>query len=114
MAWHSEGEAPQPPRAADLALFFAVYGIIVALMAMWSRLIARRIVREGMRRGSRLFGKITFATQLFIPLWLAAGTFFLGWGPFVQMLLGPVSRWPVQAPGAVIGTLPAILTWMGL
>jgi STE24 endopeptidase len=32
----------------------------------------------------------------------------------VQLLLGPINKWPVQLPGAIIGTLPALLAWAGL
>jgi STE24 endopeptidase len=40
--------------------------------------------------------------------------FALGWGRLVQMMLGPISTWPVQMPGAIIGVLPPILAWVGL
>jgi STE24 endopeptidase len=114
MAWRSEAAEPQPHGLGDLVCFFAMYGLLVAVLAAWSRLLARRIATRGFRRGMRYFGKVQFAAQLFIPTWLAVGTFFLGWGPLVQSMLGPVAHWPVQVPGALIGTLPALLTWMGL
>ena len=113
MAWRSETDTPQPIRAIDLTLFFGMYLFLVAMLGMWSRLLARR-VRQGSRRGMKYFNRVTFAAQFFVPIWLGVGIFFLSWGPAVQAMLGPVARWPVQLPGALIGRLPAMLAWMGL
>lgn len=114
MAWRSDAAAPRAAHPLDLALFFGMYALVVVTLGMWSRLLARRIVTGRARRGRRYFGKVSFAAQLFIPAWLAVGTFFLGWGPTVQRILGPVGEMPVQVPGALIGTLPALLTWIAL
>jgi STE24 endopeptidase len=113
MAWRSETDSAPAINALDLTLFFGMYLLLVAMLGMWSRLLARRI-RRGTRRGMRYFHRVTNAAQFFVPIWLGIGIFFLGWGPAVQAMLGPIGRWPVQLPGALIGTLPALLTWMGL
>src|SRR5947207_1916838 len=117
MAWRTEGEAPQSIRALDLPLFFGLYVFLIVMLRLWSQLLARRVrngVRGGVRRGMRYFNRVNFTAQFFVPVWLGIGIFFLSWGPGVQKILGPLAHWPVQVPGAIIGTLPALLAWMGL
>lgn len=114
MAWRSESETPAPPASIDLILFFGMYGLLVVMLGLWGRLLAMRVRANSLRRGLRYFNRVIFGAQLFIPVWLAVGVFFLGWGSTVQLLLGNVSHWPVQLPGTIIGTLPALLAWMGL
>src|SRR2546421_3737996 len=117
MAWRSDAQTPQSIHWIDLTLFFGLYLLVISVLRLWSQLVARRVrsgIRGGMRRGMRYFNRVNFAAQFFVPTWLAIGVFFLSWGPAVQRMLGPVAHWPVQLPGAPIGTLPAMLAWMGL
>src|SRR5438034_1236170 len=99
MAWRADGEVPQPVRALDLTLFFSLYVFLIAMLRLWSQLVARRVragMRREMQRGMRYFNRVTFAAQFFVPIWLGIGIFFLGWGAVVQRMLGPVAHWPVQ------------------
>jgi STE24 endopeptidase len=116
MGWRADGDAPAHIRATDLSLFFGLYALMVVTLGLWSRLLARRVASRGavQRFGMKYFNRIVFAAQFFVPMWLAVGVFFLGWGPAVQRMLGPVSHWPVQLPGAIIGTLPAFAAWAAL
>src|SRR5687767_654905 len=112
MGWRSESAPSSPPAAIDLGLFFGMYALVVVVLGMWSRLLAQRVRVKAFRRGFRYFHRVVFAVQVFIPVWFAVGVFFLGWGSAVQRMLAPVSAWPVQLPGAIIGTIPALLAWM--
>src|SRR5688500_1648579 len=111
-------------RQASMVLFFGVYAALVVFMAVWSRMLARRVV-EG-RLGKKLdrYNVGNDLARYFVPLWFAAGVFALGWGDVVLQwlaLLAPAGTrgaltgepyWRV--PGLLIGTAPAILAWMGL
>lgn len=114
MGWRSETDAPAAVSSLNMVLFFGTYLLMVSMLAAWGRLLARRVGRVGLRRNLRYFNNIVFGAQIFIPAWFVVGVFYLGWGSVVQGLLGPINRWPVQLPGAMIGTLPGLLTWMGL
>jgi STE24 endopeptidase len=116
LAWRAEGDAPPAmPRALDLALFFGLYLLLLGMLAAWARLLARRVRRAGrLDRAFRYFNRVVFIGRVFVPAWFAVGVFFLGWGDAVGHLLGPVSKWPVQLPGAILGTLPPLLAWMAL
>src|SRR4051794_14705369 len=114
MAWRSEGDVPRAPHAADLALFFGLYVLMVATLGAWSRLLASRVRRTRLNNPVRYFNRVVFVARFFVPVWFGIGTFLLGWGELVQLALGPIARWPVQFPGAVLGTLPALAAWAGL
>jgi Zn-dependent protease with chaperone function len=114
MAWRAEGDTPAAVPATNLVLFFGVFVLMIAGLAAWSRLLALRTRLGKLQRGNRYFNRVILGARWFIPIWFGVGVFFLGWGDTVQRLLGPVSRWPVQLPGAILGTLPALIAWGGL
>lgn len=114
MAWRAEVGRLQPIYAANLALFFGLYAVLILGLGAWSRLLARRMRFMRLDRAMRYFNRIVFAARMFVPIWFGIGVFSLGWGECVQRMLGPVGTWPVQVPGTLLGTLPALLTWMGL
>ena len=88
--------------------------MVIVTLGLWSRLLARRVGKANLRRSLRYFNHVIFAAQIFIPIWFAVGVFFLGWGTFIQGLMGPIAKWSMLTPGTVIGTTPALLAWMGL
>src|SRR5262245_54691573 len=102
MAWRAESGRPAPLRPLDLARFFGFYALAVGMLAVWSRLLARRVRRTRIERGMSYFNRIAFTARTFVPIWFAVGVFYLGWGDAVHRLLGPLRDWPVQLPGAVI------------
>jgi STE24 endopeptidase len=55
-----------------------------------------------------------WALRYFIVGWFAVGMFVLHWAGAVDAMLGPVARWPVESPSALLGTLPALLAWIGM
>ena len=117
MAWRADGAGATGVVRVDLndiALFFGLYLLLIGVLGVWSRLLARRVQRVRLERGMRYFHRVMFAARTFVPVWFGIGVFSLGWGWLVQWMIGPVADWPVQLPGAVIGVLPPILAWAGL
>jgi STE24 endopeptidase len=55
-----------------------------------------------------------WVARALIPIWFGFAVFVLGWGQLVDHLLRPLSRWPVELPGLIVGTLPAFAAWMAL
>src|SRR5205823_2499391 len=100
--------------SSDLALFFGQYLLLIGVLGVWARLLARRVPSVRLDRALRYFNRVVLAARFFVPVWFAVGVFRLGWGETVQYLLGPVTKWPVQLPGAILGTAPALLAWVGL
>ena len=114
LAWRAESDAPAMPRTLDLTLYFGLYLMLLGVVAAWARLLARRVRRAPVERAYRYFNRVVFVARVLVPVWFAVGVFALHWGDTVQYLLGPVSRWPVQLPGAILGTLPPLLAWAAL
>ena len=113
--------------SAALMLFVGLYAAVVVFMAVWSRLLARRVA--GGRLGKRLdrYNIGNDLARYFVPLWFAVGMFALGWGEIVSAwLLGMTPAGVARAswqsagepywrvPGLLVGTAPALLAWMGL
>ena len=113
-AW--PGTAPPISRVPwrETGLFLGVFALIVLLLGVWSRVLARHVTGANLHRSVTRFNKAIFAARMAIPVWFGVGVFVLDWPLVVEWMLGPVNRWPVQLPGAALGTLPAVLTWMGL
>jgi len=106
-----------------LGVFLVGYAILVAGVAIWSRRLARRIDSNQVTWGSRRYNLVLTIVRTFIPIWLAAGLYSpLGWGDSVLSALHPfrlldfagLDAPPLALPGLLVGTLPAILAWMGL
>src|SRR4051812_28907968 len=114
MAWRSQGDTPAAPHALDLALFFGLYLLMVGMLGAWSRLLARRVASVRLDRAMRYFNRVVLAARFLVPIWFGVGVFFLHWGETVQLLLGPVSKWPAHLPGTILGVMPPLLTWVGL
>jgi STE24 endopeptidase len=98
----------------ETALFLGVFALIVLLLGVWSRVLARHVTGANLHRSMKRFNQAIFAARMAIPVWFGVGVFVLDWPLVVERMLGPVVYWPVQLPGAALGTLPAVLTWMGL
>jgi STE24 endopeptidase len=95
-------------------LFLAVYAAVLGGMGTWNILIARGTHRGNLLRHSDRFSQGVFIARIFIPLWFAAGLYWLGWGDAVLKIVGPMVHWPVKLPVTLIATLPAVATWSGL
>jgi STE24 endopeptidase len=115
------GGFPPRPTAQNLALFWSGYVALVAGIWLWATLLTRELDYDQLHRGINRFNKVITAARVFIPLWLGVGVFAAGWGRFVEGLFGKVGyiqigreAAQVQLPSLLLGTLPAILAWMGL
>src|SRR6476620_6035997 len=117
---------PPWPVAVRLGVFLGVYGGLVLLMAAWSRRLAGRVADDFLGRTLDRYNKATELARYFVPVWYAVGIFGLGWGHIVYRVLafmephglgrhhGLPSEPYWRIPGLLLGTLPALLAWMGL
>src|SRR4051812_34269134 len=108
--------APRPPGGvgADVAIFLGAYAFVVIGLGLWSRRLARRVAAPNFSRRLRRFNRMMVAARLFVPAWFATGVFALGWGWVVEQHLRFAAMGPIRLPSMLLGTLPAVLAWMGL
>ena len=114
-------------QGAAVTLFFGLYAAVVMFMAVWSRMLARK-VSDG-RLGKKLdrYNLGNDLARYFVPLWFGAGMFALGWGEIAGGWLAGLtpagvsqSSWRSNGEpywrvlGLLVGTAPALLAWMGL
>jgi STE24 endopeptidase len=100
--------------AAGVVLFLGFYVILVITMALWSRLLARRVSGRNLQRSMNRFNWMMQAARYMVPAWFAVGLFALGWGDVVSLALWPLRRVPVELPALLLASLPAIGAWMAL
>lgn len=112
---------PNPPVAAaerpsrrDIGLYLGGYVVLVLMMAIWSRVMARQIHSVTLHRGLRRYNWGMFMARLTVPAWMVVGVFVLHWGAAVMQPLSRVLRWPIDTPATLIGVLPALGAWAGL
>jgi hypothetical protein len=110
-AGHPIGAFPAPEL---LTAFLGGFALVVLLMGVWSRVLARRVTGHNLHVSVARFTRAMYVARMLIPAWFGVGLFALGWGELVERLLGPLARWPVELPGALLGTAPPILAWAGL
>src|SRR5690242_21510664 len=104
MAWRAEPAAPIPGSLLlPGILFFGFYLFLIGVMALWSRLIARRVEGSTLFRRVRFYDTVMFGTRIAVLIWFGVGTFFLGWGQLVMRLSSPLNSWPLEFPETVIG-----------
>ncbi|HEV7300891.1 MAG TPA: M48 family metallopeptidase [Tepidisphaeraceae bacterium] len=118
--WMASGTgATAPHQPADLrtglAGFFGFYVILILMMGLWSRALARSVGLFDAHLNLRRFHKMMLFARMMVPLAFGVGVFWLGWGWLVHERLGVVpAAWPVKLPNVLIGIAPAILAWVGL
>jgi STE24 endopeptidase len=116
--WMLRSVAPSLHTPLDIThgtiLFMAGLLLVVLFMGLWSRVIARNLRGSNLHRSLRRFHQSLMFARLLIPVWFGIAVFALGWGDLVMNMLGPLKRWPVELPGMLIGTAPALLAWMAL
>src|SRR2546421_9868893 len=61
---------PTPPHGS-MTLFFGGYLVIVAIIAIWSRWLARRVLATNFRRLFRRFNQALGIVRWLIPAWMA-------------------------------------------
>jgi len=113
MVWMA---GPPGPRSGgdvwpDLTLFFSLYALLVLLLGLWSRLLARRVAVHSFHRSLRRFNQVMFAARVVVPGWFAVGVWYLGWGALIAGLRPGLYH---NSLGLLLGTAPAFAAWMGL
>jgi STE24 endopeptidase len=115
MAWRSSEARAVPVNLwPQLTLFFGFYLFLIAVLGLWSRLLAKRMRGPKLRRQIRYFDAVIFSARLAILGWFGIGVFFLNWGDVTLRLTASLNQLPVQLPQALVGTLPCMAAWMAL
>lgn len=99
---------------ARLILIFGGFGLIVLIPALWSRMLARYVAIGNLHKSLSRYSWVTTIARMLIPLWFGVCVFGLGWVQVVYEMLGPVGKLPLAFPGALVGTLPPLITWAAL
>jgi Zn-dependent protease with chaperone function len=121
MSWSKGLTAADPTSirpAIALAIFLGGYAVLLFAMRGWAMLVSRR-AQHGSPLGLRRFSMAMHGARLLIPAWLGVGIYVLNWGTIVQSIVPILYRWPSAAmhlefPQAILGTLPAMIAWVGL
>lgn len=115
--WMAAPQYAHPPARyawVGVAVFLGYYVLLVLVMGVWGRLLARRVSASKLRRSLRRFNYTLFVARAMIPVWFAFGVFGLGWGEVVHRAIGPDLLRAAQLPGLLLATLPPMAAWMGL
>lgn len=115
---------------ASVAIFLLGYVLLVLIMGIWSRLLARRISDINFHRSLRRFNKMMGVARGMIPVWFGLGLLLLGWHYWIETAVKTMTAVPpvdrnaydrlfralgsLTAPQSIVGTLPAFLAWAGL
>jgi STE24 endopeptidase len=94
-----------------MALLLGGYVAMVAAVAIWSRLLARRSVHSSFRRSFRRFNHGMLFIRWLIPAWMALDV--ARGGAWTQLVLAHFGS-KLQLPAMIVGIAPAMLTWMAL
>ncbi len=115
MTWRQSAPTPPAPlQWGSVAAFLGVYALLLLAMAGWSRRLARRLRAAGLYGELTRFNRMMGYCRTAIPVWLGVGLYAMGWGDAVRRLLGSLDGGSVATPGAIVGTLPALIAWAGL
>ncbi|HEV8378181.1 MAG TPA: M48 family metallopeptidase [Tepidisphaeraceae bacterium] len=101
---------PTPPRDS-MTLLLGGYVAMVAAVAVWSRLLARRSVHSTFRRSFRRFNLGMLIIRWLIPAWMALDV--ARGGAWTQLVLATFGS-KLQLPAMIVGIAPAMLTWVAL
>jgi STE24 endopeptidase len=98
------------------AIFVGFYAVMVAVLGVWSRHVARAAHFNDVQNRLRIFNLVIYGSRIAIPVWLGAGIFWLGWKDAINGMLGhtALGRLPLDGPGLLLGCLPSFLTWIGI
>lgn len=116
--WMAAPQYAQPPGQGawvGVAIFLGYYVLLVLVMGVWGRLLARRVSAGNLRRSLRRYQYTLLVARAMIPVWFAFGVFALGWGEVVHRALGAADLLrAAELPGLLLATLPPMAAWMGL
>ena len=98
-----------------LWVFFGGYLLLLLALALWARALSRRTLNADFYRSNRRFNRAVHYARHFIPAWLAVGfANDIGWGQLVLGITGKYFDDRLESPALFLGTLPALLTWVGI
>jgi STE24 endopeptidase len=116
--WLTASPAPSVgvSPVGGLAILLGGYALLIAAMYLWSRHVASQVHEGDAHRRMWRLNWIMFFARLLVPAWLGVGIYLLGWKFLVETWLDltPLKNWPIDSPGLILGTLPAMAAWMGL
>lgn len=121
MSWSKGLGAGDPADLSPtmaLAIFLGGYALLLLGMRAWGYWACRRAI-EGSSGALFRFHQAMNIVRLMVPAWLGIGIYCLNWGSIVQSIVPWFYRWPslamhLECPQVILGTLPAMLTWVGL
>jgi STE24 endopeptidase len=112
LAWPGDQQWSIAQQWPWLLLFIGFYVLLVILLGLWSRVLARRSDSANFHQNVRRFNYTMFAARIIVPAWFAVGVWKLGWGPLIAGGIG--NNLAGRLPGVLLGTFPAFAAWMGL
>ncbi|MGA2232782.1 MAG: M48 family metallopeptidase [Tepidisphaeraceae bacterium] len=120
LTWMSYGSSlyPQgdPVTMARPAEFMAGFAVLILLTAILCRRLAQRVEGGNLNDTLKRFNKLMTVARVAVPIWFFVGVSFMGWGALVNGHLAALELHPdrFDTPGLLVGSLPALLGWMGL
>ena len=102
-----------PDARALLPMLAGVLGL-VAIMAVWARLLIRHHADSYAPLPSRAFRYAMVVARTGMVVWYGVCLYVFGFGDFVDDLLAPIAGWHVRLPGLLFATWPVLLGWFGL
>ncbi len=114
--WSFGAQSLPGERASSRDTWIFLGGYVIALAGMWGWAIvcSRKLPGRALLR----FHRGVWLMRYFIAGWFAVGIFCLHWTVVVNGLLakmlGHAPAWPIDSPAAILGTLPALIAWIGL
>lgn len=100
------------PRQA--LTFLLAFTALIGAVGIWCRITARQISARTFARSVHRLNWVVIGSRVFIIAWYAIGVFVFGWVSFVLNTLQLGAFETAKLPGLLIGTLPAMLAWVGL
>ncbi len=121
MSWSKGLGSGNPTDIAPttaLAIFYGGYALLIFGLRLCGAMATRRAL-EGSPHAIHRFHQAMNIARLIVPAWLGVGIYCLNWGLIVQSVVPGLYRWPsvamhLECPQVLLGTLPAMLAWVGL
>lgn len=113
LAWtprDTAGLALSAPSRAGIFLGF--YALLIVGLGIWSRMMAASAYRRGTTYALHRFNRLFNRMRLLVLAWFAFGMFVLDWQRLIGPLVDRCVRWGIETPQMIVGTLPAVLTWI--
>ncbi|MFT3788856.1 MAG: M48 family metallopeptidase [Tepidisphaeraceae bacterium] len=96
------------PTGIEPIVMLAGTACIVLVMVIWSRMVVRSQSEDPGRVTTR-FQQAMLLARIGIVAWFGYALYNLGFGEWVESVLRPIAHLHVRLPGAILGTLPAML-----